>query len=46
VTQTLLLDVLVALESRPEVALMLSVLLLDISAVVLVALRDRYLRLA
>ena len=46
VTQTLPLAVLVALESRPEVALMLSLLLLAISAVVLVALRDRYLRLA
>ena len=45
VTQTLPLAVLVALESRPEVALMLSLLLLAISAVVLVALRDRYLRL-
>jgi molybdate transport system permease protein len=46
VTQTLPLAVLVALESRPEVAVMLSLLLLAISAVVLVALRDRYLRLA
>jgi molybdate transport system permease protein len=43
-TQTLPLAVLIALESRPEVAVMLSLLLLAISLVVLIALRDRYLR--
>ena len=45
-TQTLPLAVLIALETRPEVAVMLSLLLLAISLVVLVALRDRYLRLS
>ena len=44
-TQTLPLAVLIALETRPEVAVMLSLLLLAISLVILVALRDRYLRL-
>lgn len=44
-TQTLPLAVLIALETRPEVAVMLSLLLLAISLVILVVLRDRYLRL-
>jgi molybdate transport system permease protein len=44
-TQTLPLAVLIALETRPEVAVMLSLLLLAISLAILVALRDRYLRL-
>jgi molybdate transport system permease protein len=43
-TQTLPLAVLIALETRPEVAVMLSLLLLAISLVILIALRDRYLR--
>jgi molybdate transport system permease protein len=44
-TQTLPLAVYVALETRPEVAVMLSLLLVAVSLVILVALRDRYLRL-
>jgi len=36
--------VLIALETRPEVAVMLSLLLLAVSLVILIALRDRYLR--
>lgn len=43
-TQTLPLAVLIALETRPEVAVMLSLLLLGVSLVILIALRDRYLR--
>ena len=43
-TQTLPLAVLIALETRPEVAVMLSLLLLAISLLILIALRDRYLR--
>jgi molybdate transport system permease protein len=43
-TQTLPLAVLIALETRPEVAVMLSLLLLAVSLVILIALRDRYLR--
>jgi molybdate transport system permease protein len=43
-TQTLPLAVLIALETRPEVAVMLSLLLLAMSLAILVALRDRYLR--
>ena len=45
-TQTLPLAVYIALETRPEVAVVLSLLLLTVSLVVLVALRDRYLRFA
>ena len=44
-TQTLPLAVYVALETRPESAVMLSLLLLAVSLAILVALRDRYLRL-
>jgi len=43
-TQTLPLAVYIALETRPEVAIMLSLVLLAISLAVLVAMRDRYLR--
>jgi molybdate transport system permease protein len=43
-TQTLPLAVYIALETRPEVAIMLSLVLLAISLAILVALRDRYLR--
>ena len=43
-TQTLPLAVYVALETRPEVAIMLSVVLLAVSLAILVAMRDRYLR--
>jgi molybdate transport system permease protein len=43
-TQTLPLAVYIALETRPEVAIMLSLVLLAISLVILVAMRDRYLR--
>jgi molybdate transport system permease protein len=43
-TQTLPLAVLIALETRPEVAVMLSLLLLAISLLILIVLRDRYLR--
>ena len=45
-TQTLPLAVYIALETRPEVAVILSLLLLSISLAVLVLLRDRYLRLS
>ena len=43
-TQTLPLAVYIALETRPEVAMMLSLVLLAISLAILVAMRDRYLR--
>jgi molybdate transport system permease protein len=43
-TQTLPLAVYVALETRPEVAIMLSLFLLAVSLLILVAMRDRYLR--
>jgi molybdate transport system permease protein len=43
-TQTLPLAVYVALETRPEVAIMLSLVLLAVSLGILVAMRDRYLR--
>jgi len=43
-TQTLPLAVYIALETRPEVAIMLSVVLLAVSLAILVAMRDRYLR--
>ncbi|HEY7624074.1 MAG TPA: ABC transporter permease [Candidatus Limnocylindria bacterium] len=43
-TQTLPLAVYVALETRPEAAVMLSLLMLAISLAILVVLRDRYLR--
>src|SRR5690606_15241514 len=42
-TQTLPLAVYVALEARPDAALLLSLLLLLVSLLVLVALRDRWL---
>lgn len=42
-TQTMPLAVYLALESRPEAAILLSLLLLAVSLVVLVALRDRWL---
>jgi len=42
-TQTLPLAVYLALETRPEAAIALSLVLLLLSLVVLVALRDRYL---
>ena len=45
VTQTLPLAVYLAMETRPEVAILLSLVLLLVSLAVLVALRDRYLRL-
>jgi molybdate transport system permease protein len=45
VTQTLPLAVYLAMETRPEVAIVLSLVLLLVSLAVLVALRDRYLRL-
>ena len=44
-TQTLPLAVYLELESRPEVATVLSLVLLAVSLAVLVALRDRYLRI-
>ena len=44
-TQTLPLAVYLAMETRPEVAIVLSLVLLLVSLGVLVALRDRYLRL-
>ena len=44
VTQTLPLAVYIAMETRPEVAIVLSLVLLLVSLGVLVALRDRYLR--
>ena len=43
-TQTLPLAVYIALETRPEVAIMLSRVLLAVSLAILVAMRDRYLR--
>ena len=43
-TQTLPLAVYIALETRPEVAIMLSLVLLAVSLAVLVVMRDRYLR--
>jgi molybdate transport system permease protein len=43
-TQTLPLAVYIALETRSEVAIMLSLVLLAISLAILVAMRDRYLR--
>ena len=43
-TQTLPLAVYIALETRPEVAIMLSLVLLAVSLGILVAMRDRYLR--
>ncbi len=43
-TQTLPLAVYIALETRPEVAIMLSIVLLAVSLAILVAMRDRYLR--
>ena len=43
-TQTLPLAVYIALETRPEVAVMLSLLLLVVSLAILVIMRDRYLR--
>jgi molybdate transport system permease protein len=43
-TQTLPLAVYIALETRPEVAIMLSLVLLAVSLAILVAMRDRYLR--
>lgn len=45
VTQTLPLAVYIAMETRPEVAIVLSLVLLLVSLAVLIALRDRYLRL-
>ena len=44
-TQTLPLAVYIAMETRPETAIVLSLVLLLVSLGVLVALRDRYLRL-
>jgi molybdate transport system permease protein len=43
-TQTLPLAVYVALETRPEVAIMLSLVLLGVALTILVVMRDRYLR--
>ena len=43
-TQTLPLAVYIALETRPEVAIMLSLVLLAVSLAILIAMRDRYLR--
>ena len=43
-TQTLPLAVYIALETRPEVAIMLSLVLLGVSLFILIAMRDRYLR--
>ena len=43
-TETLPLAVYIALETRPEVAIMLSLVLLAVSLAILVAMRDRYLR--
>jgi molybdate transport system permease protein len=45
VTQTLPLAVYIAMETRPEVAIVLSLVLVLVSLAVLIALRDRYLRL-
>ena len=43
-TQTLPLAVYIALETRPEVAIMLSLVLLAVALAILVLMRDRYLR--
>jgi molybdate transport system permease protein len=43
-TQTLPLAVYIALETRPEVAIMLSLVLLAVSLAILIAMRDRYLQ--
>jgi len=43
-TQTLPLAVYIALETRPEVAIMLSLVLLGVALAILVVMRDRYLR--
>jgi len=43
-TQTLPLAVYIALETRPEVAVMLSLVLLAVSLAILIVMRDRYLR--
>jgi len=43
-TQTLPLAVYIALETRPEVAITLSLILLAVSLAILVTMRDRYLR--
>jgi molybdate transport system permease protein len=43
-TQTLPLAVYIALETRPEVAIMLSLVLVAVSLAILVVMRDRYLR--
>jgi molybdate transport system permease protein len=43
-TQTLPLAVYIALETRPEIAVTLSLVLLAVSLVILIAMRDRYLR--
>ena len=43
-TQTLPLAVYIALETRPEVAITLSLVLLAVSLAILIAMRDRYLR--
>ena len=43
-TQTLPLAVYIALETRPEVAIMLSLVLLAMSLAILIVMRDRYLR--
>jgi molybdate transport system permease protein len=43
-TQTLPLAVYIALETRPEVAIMLSLVLLAVSLAILIVMRDRYLR--
>jgi len=45
ITQTLPLAVYIAMETRPEVAIVLSLVLVLVSLGVLIALRDRYLRL-
>ena len=43
-TQTLPLAVYIALETRPEIAVMLSLVLLAVSLAILIVMRDRYLR--
>jgi molybdate transport system permease protein len=43
-TQTLPLAVYIALETRPEVAITLSLILLAVSLAILITMRDRYLR--
>ena len=43
-TQTLPLAVYIALETRPEVAIALSLVLLGLALAILVVMRDRYLR--